>query len=424
MKENKKILKRKEKGITLIALVITIIVLLILAGVSVAMLTGENGILSQARRAKNETEQKGEEELRRLTSLEAATNLENTIYSSVEEEKTVIIPAGFAVSKVEGENTIENGLVIIDSKGNEYVWIEVPKTTEIYNTAGTDIVDFTESDYEKIENDLHAYTYLYRNGTKYSDKYYSTETTGLTETDYNSLKKKMLKSVYQNAGFWISRYEIGVLEKRTSHSDISNLVPLSQKGLYPLIYVYCNEAEEIAARNNVEGYSSNIMFGVQWDLVLVYLEKNAEWETSNSSIIQEYLKEDSTSWGNYYDSTFMMNNGKYTQINNLDIWNIYTDNLEGCVKNKIKLSTTNRDNYSVLCTTGITEQNCKQNIYDLAGNVWEWTLEYSGDPDNPCSIRGGGFYHSGKNATANYRSYNPYVFEHNLFCAGFRIAMY
>ena len=62
MKRNKKILKRKEKGITLIALVITIIVLLILAGVSIAMLTGENGILTQAQRAKSETEEAQEKE--------------------------------------------------------------------------------------------------------------------------------------------------------------------------------------------------------------------------------------------------------------------------------------------------------------------------------------------------------------------------
>ena len=56
MKRNKEILKQNENGITLIALVITIIVLLILAGVSIAMLTGENGILTQAQRAKEETE--------------------------------------------------------------------------------------------------------------------------------------------------------------------------------------------------------------------------------------------------------------------------------------------------------------------------------------------------------------------------------
>ena len=53
---NKKRLKNREKGITLIALIVTIIILLILAGVSIAMLTGENGILTQAQRAKNETE--------------------------------------------------------------------------------------------------------------------------------------------------------------------------------------------------------------------------------------------------------------------------------------------------------------------------------------------------------------------------------
>ena len=62
MKENKKTLKRNERGITLIALVITIVVLLILAGVSIAMLTGNNGILTQAQKAKSETEKAGDKE--------------------------------------------------------------------------------------------------------------------------------------------------------------------------------------------------------------------------------------------------------------------------------------------------------------------------------------------------------------------------
>ena len=47
--------KKENEGITLIALVVTIIVLLILAGISIAMLTGENGILKRAREAKEET---------------------------------------------------------------------------------------------------------------------------------------------------------------------------------------------------------------------------------------------------------------------------------------------------------------------------------------------------------------------------------
>ena len=68
-KNGKNILKT-SKGITLIALIVTIIVLLILAGVSIAMLTGENGILTQARKAKNETENVQENEANILNSYE------------------------------------------------------------------------------------------------------------------------------------------------------------------------------------------------------------------------------------------------------------------------------------------------------------------------------------------------------------------
>ena len=60
----------KNKGITLIALIITIIVLLILAGVSIAMLTGENGILTQAKKAKEETKEVAIEEENRITDYE------------------------------------------------------------------------------------------------------------------------------------------------------------------------------------------------------------------------------------------------------------------------------------------------------------------------------------------------------------------
>ena len=74
--------------------------------------------------------------MRRLTALEAATNLEDTTYTdnSTGEEKTITIPAETAVSQVEGENTLKDGLVIIDKNGNEWVWIEVPRTVEVYPT--------------------------------------------------------------------------------------------------------------------------------------------------------------------------------------------------------------------------------------------------------------------------------------------------
>ena len=90
MKRNKRILKRKEQGITLIALVITIIVLLILAGVTISMLTGENGILSQAQRAKEETEKAAKEERNILDSYEDYMN--GTTGGQWDEEKGVNSP--------------------------------------------------------------------------------------------------------------------------------------------------------------------------------------------------------------------------------------------------------------------------------------------------------------------------------------------
>ena len=83
MKE-KKTLETKERGITLIALVITIIVLLILAGVSIAMLTGDNGILTQATNAKNKTEEAEEMEKIQLSVNEA--QLGNSGYQELTEE--------------------------------------------------------------------------------------------------------------------------------------------------------------------------------------------------------------------------------------------------------------------------------------------------------------------------------------------------
>ena len=78
-----------EKGITLIALVITIIVLLILAGVSIAMLTGENGILTQAKNAKKETERAAEEEERILDEMS------ETIEDNISNKKTSKYIAGY-----------------------------------------------------------------------------------------------------------------------------------------------------------------------------------------------------------------------------------------------------------------------------------------------------------------------------------------
>ena len=397
-KNYKKVLqkvKRQIQGITLIALVVTIIVLLILAGVALSLTVGNNGLFTRAENAADTWQMASEDELRKMTILEAATNLETYLYADKNGDNATI-PAGFAVSQVKGENTVDDGLVIIDSYGNEYVWIEVPKTTEVYQTTGLDIIDFTESDYEKIETDLHLYTSIYRNNTNRTDTYNTVETTGLTEDEYNLLKQKMLKSIYQNGGFWIGRYETGISKPRKDNTEVITDKIMSQKNLYPLTWITCSEAQKLASNVKYGNYTSSLMFGIQWDLTLKYLEIKG----SN----QEELVEDSSSWGNYINSEFKLNRGKYTRrLQSIDaLWYDYTESFEHYVLETIKQSNSLDDGYAIKLTTGAADVNCKNNIYDLAGNVRELTLENSTSTYNVS--RGGSYELLGSQFTARNRN--------------------
>ena len=397
----------RNKGITLIALVITIIVLLILAGVTIATLTGENGILTRANDAKTETEQAEEDELRKLTQVEAATYLKEHEYTDVSGEK-VTIPAQCAVSQVEGENTLEDGLVIIDKNGNEWVWIEVPKSiyeNEEYYTNGATNPTSSE-DYTNIEKIMQNYATKYRGS--YTDEWYSEAQHGfVSPEEYNSHKNAMLKSVYENGGFYIGKYEVGIKEdiNRNFGEDygtehLINETPVIQQDKYVYNWVRCSQAQELSESLAVGGKTSSLMFGIQWDLVLAYLEAN--------EVSENDLKVNSGSWGNYSNEAFDITRGKYST----DYGANYTT-VNGTYPKPAS---------SVLLTTGATERNSKMNIYDLAGNVWEWTLEKSTDTDDPCAYRGGSYGADGSSFPASYRSYNSTSSSH--YSLGFRPALY
>ena len=290
------------------------------------------------------------------------------------------LPKGF--TQVEG-TSLENGLTIQDSNGNQYVWVEVPKTEEVYQTAGLSIKEFTEDEYTAIETDLHTYTNDYRK-SGWEDKYYSDAATGLTSDKYTELKQKMLKSIYQNGGFYVGKYETGIEDApKTSGSSTTapTETPVIKQNAYPYNYVTCSQAQTLA--NNMESgkYTSSLMFGVQWDLVLKYLEKKGT--------AQADLNENSTKWGNY--------------SNNL--WNITNVDSKYYTSSKWTSGAygTKTSNSSILLSTGASETFCKQGIYDLAGNVWEWTLEYTSISFKPCASRAGNCYYNGSNDPAVYR---------------------
>ena len=317
------------------------------------------------------------------------------------------LPKGFR--QVSG-TTLEKGLTIQDSTGNQYVWVEVPKTKEVYPTAGLEITEFTESEYTAIETDLHTYTNDYRDGTDYKDEYSSDAATGLTSAQYTELKQKMLKSVYQNGGFYIGKYETGTETARTSGSSSTapTDTPVIKQNVYPYNYVTCSQAQTLATTKMESGdRTTSLLFGVQWDLTLKYLE------TKGTS--QADLKTNSTSWGNYSNNKWNITNAnlKYAVYDasnkRLGSWTTATE--------KSKTSSE-----SILLSTGADDSFSKMGIYDLAGNVKEWTLEYASSTINPCANRGGNYINTGSDRPASNR-YNNGTTEVYI-SYGFRCVLY
>ena len=383
---------RRNKGITLIALVVTIIVLLILAGISIVMLTGQNGILNRAAEAKEKTGVAQEEENEKLQGYEDTINqyAPSSNGGSTGGGSEGGNPTGGSLSTGTGttpylpnstfskkEGDLATGLVIQDANQNEYVWVEVPTTiydNTTYNNNGAKKPSNSE-DYTNIEACLKAYTTDYAN-PDYSD----------TNSNFTVQYQAMLKSVYTNGGFWIGRYEAGLEgdTPRTSYTEISESdKAVIKPNMYPYNYVTRDEAQTLAQKMNYGDCKGSLIFGVQWDLVLKYIETKNPSQKSN-------LLENSTTIGNYNNNLWKITNAnaKYSIDNG--------KNFKECPYEK-------KSNDSVLLTTGALEAANLQNIYDIAGNVHERTLEKTPYDSYPCAYRGGGFLSNGSVYPASYR---------------------
>ena len=406
---------KKETGITLIALVITVIVLLILAGVTIAALSGDNWILTKVKEAKEKTEQAQEDESKTLENMENMLGIYK--FKNINTADTTpaeVVPENSTVL----EDDANKGIVIKDQNSNEWVWVEVPKTTVFSRLTIDTTQELTDQNYTDIKNKLIDYAGIYRNGSasqnrnNWTDEWYAkdgeklvtastsnltdeqkalTNGCGLSYDEYKTAYQKMLKSVYKYGGFWIGRYEAGIersiddiSKARTSHTNIeigTSPKAISQKDAIPYNYVYCSEAE-LLAREMMQNsnYTSSLMFGIQWDLVCKFLEVKSKSEIANINL-------DSGTWGNYSNVTIAITSDKAKK--------------EGTPWNKI--TETKAVNSKILLTTGASNETKKMNIYDFAGNEWEWTLEKTSDSIDPSVYRGGSYLYSGSDYPASYR---------------------
>ena len=388
--------KRYDGGITLIALVVTVVVLLILAGVSLNLVIGNEGILTRSKEAVDKYGKQAENEQQGLNNVETwlgeqfgdgtgsgedkgvikvPVNTKATKNGTIDGKEAninnPIIPEGYTPinagsatwgdgSSAPTQSSIDNGLVIKDDSNNEWVWIPVEASTlsSMYVTS-------TKENGETISGDVGVATNLYTKSTtigKTGDTTtISRSTPNTTEwrepdlivgSDSASYDKK--ESYYKT----ILGYDSPKAMAEAFTSDYANMITsiqkyggfyigryeLSnegvQKGKKTLIYTnWYNLYQKCTTLNASDKVESKMIWGIQWDLACDFISKKGE---------QKSIK-DSTKWGNYNNST-----------GNAAV-------MDGETKK-----------YGSKQATGYSEYWKANNIYDLAGNCDECTQEANG----------------------------------------------
>lgn len=396
------------------------------------MLTGNNGILSRAGEAGDLTDEKQIEERVKLAYiatlaegkgtatkdlLEAELNKsfgENGYELSEDLSKVTINSKEYEIG---GAVVGDTGLVeqpdgtFKDSKGNEWVWIEVPKSVTASATTDDEIYTALRN-YCATDTSGNA---LITSTEWVSDTWY--EGCGLDQDEYNTIKSTMLNSLKNNGGFYIGKYETGIENTyRTSakgeeYWNNNEVYPTTETAVikpnvYPYNYVTCSQAENLAKGFATDGRTASLLFGIQWDLVIKFL--SVKGEATN------LLTSNSTTWGNYSDND--STNGTFSITSEYAMSSSdYGESFSAISKDTVKSGI-------MLLTTGASTGLAKQNIYNLAGNVMELTLERASSSYEPCVVRGGYYGSTGEDGPVSFR-YN-FIKTISNEGVGFRVSLY
>ena len=371
---------KNNKGITLVALVVTIVVLLILAGVSINLVLGDNGIVKKAQDAKTKSAEASENDLKGMNSL--VSEMEGALagngstgsgsgngntgsgnnFVKKNTEVTypggnVWIPEGFKISK-DSASTVQGGVVIEDKDGNQFVWVPVATIADYKRTAYSGNVATEETDTKTNSIKIKP--------SSLNNNYYT-----------EALPEDEKTSVERYKGFYIGRYEAGDKEStgttkatfRTDSSDTSNSVTIKADQV-PYNYVTRKQAISLAEGfKTQQGYKAKtkLVSSYAWDTTIAFIEKTV----------------------NNYGSSSSQGNYSNTPVTYKDI----TD--------ESKPEKTKAENSSLLVATGQTTPVC--NIYDMGGNVFEWTTESYSSTYRPYARRGGDYRNDFANLPAGGR---------------------
>ena len=389
-------MRNKNKGITLVALIITIVVMLILVAVSVNVIIKSN-LIGTAEKTVNKYKTASEEEANGGTieingkeyasiedyiqSTKPLPNIEAGVRAETNSNyKGATIPKGFTVSGIKSEQTIEGGLVIYDiPEGTTIDWTNPDSVKTAYNQFVWIPVEVTASDTETNISAFRRSAWTANAETGGERTTLSTSYTEPNETNDTADKTgianqiaNLTKSIYKYGGFYIGRYEAGSETERTSSSGVTTLG--IKQDMYPYNYVKWGDSMSSIGttgavylsnslyNTNEYGATSMLCTGACWDSMLDFIKDS------------KHSVKDSTTWGNYKNSeTFEITRGSYAVFNTSN-YTLGSFNNVGSKYSKMK-------DTSILLTTGATERNCSKNIYDVAGNCYEWTTESGSQGD-------------------------------------------
>lgn len=383
MKRTKQQNQKFNQGITLVALVVTIVVLLILSSVSLNLVLGDNGIIVKAKEAAETTAAAQEKEAMERNLLEK--ELENSLSTpAVEPTDGVKIPTGFYY--VGG--TKASGIVISDNKndknkyrnqkvvgtdllGNQYVWI--PCTTD---SSSSDLqyartewgVEVDGADNSRAIKDELTLT---DSSVTYSDADTANGINADVSKEIVAQIKAEKTSVAKYGGYYIGRYEVGkngdtavVKYNQTPYAEIT------WSTAYGL-------AKKIITNSEVNSY---LCSSYAWDTAVNFIQNNSTAKNYATSI--EGFN------GNWNPQAVKDPSG-----------------------NVIKPAGTSQQ-----LNTGLTTQFC--NIFDIGGNEAEFTTELNPGTSETVVLRGGGYYGdypAGRRWVSSGLAYISYGFRATLF---------
>ncbi len=485
MKKQRKARIRQEGGITLMALIITIIVLIILAAITIGtaytsgiIQMGTQGAKDYASSALKENEILNEttayvEDVvknikRRLGDWEYFEK-KDTVNGAKGDSNNPTIPAGFRPINTDKANwgdgeqapsaeAVNNGLVIEDRDGNQFVWVPcyVEESQKIDETNYPKYEQYTYTGGQDTDEGINTpdsngwRTFYYRQYKDWTDD----ETKGYGEV-----------SVKQYGGFWIGRYEAGIPENasfypkpeeenpiytRDAQRNVTNekgvdLKPVSKAGYFSWNLISQENAKEVSKNMYKENsdVDSYLIDSYAWDTVMKWFGSSADTE--------EYVT-NSTGKGNYKDTTGAYNgryaehgfsypkaegadNGSLTALKyqrgattygeaNITLAEVLSGGLFG---GNVTLKDENHTFVRRIETpTGANDNFAVKNIYDMAGNMYEWTTETGnhGSVDKTFAVgRGGDCTTSGNETSACMRS-GQYESSTAGYRYGFRVVLY